>query len=192
MFFRNYNLFTEKYILDVKKIFKYFFNFLSARRGWIMLFKIKKMEKKIKEAFKKISLELEEHLEAINTNTNEIQSNYEEILELHKKIERLSERIDELQMLIAPRIKFENIHLTEQEEEVFISLYTSNQKLSTIQISQRTGLSPEQCENLIYSMMVKGLPIYREINGGNIFFYLDPYFKDLQARKRVINLRKQY
>ncbi|MCD6589939.1 hypothetical protein J7K74_02020, partial [Candidatus Woesearchaeota archaeon] len=150
------------------------------------MFSNKKMEAKIREAFKKISREMEEHLEAINMNTNEIQSNYEEILELKQKIERLSERIDELQMLIAPRLKLSNVVLTEHEEEVFIVLYTAAQKITSYQISQRTGLSPEYCENLVYSMMVKGLPIYREINGGEVLFYMDPYFKDLQARKRII------
>ncbi len=157
-----------------------------------MIFKaIREMDRRIRAAFKKISKELEEHLEAINMNTNEIQSNYEEILELNRKIEKLTERLDELQMVLAPRLRLTGLSLTDHEEEIFIVLYTSSQKLSISQISQRTGLNMDYCENLLYSMMVKGLPIYREINGGEIFFYMDPYFKDLQARKRIIPLRKQ-
>lgn len=150
-----------------------------------------KIDRNLRSAFKKIKQELDDHLDTINMNTNEIQSNYEEILDLKQRVDKLTEMVDELRFLLNPRLRIKDTKLSSVEEKVFIVLYTFG-KLSLSDISSKTGLSFQEIENALYSMIVKGFPIYREIEKDKILFYMDPYFKDLQARRRIVNLDLHY
>jgi len=164
-----------------------------------------KIDKKLREAFNKIKEEFEDHLLAINENTNEIQANYEYLCEIDTKIDKLNERLDEISMFIGlhPQkypvpIQSESVeidqshHLTRNEQEVFIVLYTLGEEKSVTyrDIAKQLNMSETLVMNYITNIIEKGVPVIKDNEDNEIHLRLDPEFKNLQAKQNILNINE--
>jgi len=146
------------------------------------------MAEGIRKAFRAVKNELDDHLDAINQSTAELQTNQGVLAELDAKIDKLSERLDELEMLVNPdRERFFNIKLTPREQEVFMALYLSK-GLSEPQIAKRLGFTEQMVSMYIFNLISKGVPVRKELLDEVVVFRLEPEFKDLQARRNVLEI----
>ena len=80
-----------------------------------------------------------------------------------------------------------NIRLTPREQEVFMTLYLSK-NLSSIQIAKRLGFTEEMVNLYLFNLLGKGVPIKKELINNVVVFSLGPEFKDLQARRNVLEI----
>ncbi len=145
----------------------------------------------LKGVFQSIKDELDEHLDSINQSTNEIQSNYEYIAEIDSKLEKLSDRLDELQMKIDPQFRsydFSNIRLSKREQEIFLNLYTVEDRIAVSELARNCGLDAALCESVLGGLSAKGIPILRQRVDDVFHVSLEYNFKDLQARKNLLNI----
>jgi len=142
----------------------------------------------VRKAFKAVKVELEDHLDAINQNTSEVQANQCLLTELEAKIEKLSERLDEFELMINPeRARKLGVKLTPREQEVFMVLYL-NKSITLKDISRRLGFTEEMVNMYILNIISKGIPVRRELVDDVLVFSLEPEFKDLQARRNVLEI----
>lgn len=146
------------------------------------------MAEGVRKAFKAVKAELDDHLEAINQNTSEIQANQCMLADLEAKINKLSERIDEIELLIRPELASKvDIRLSPREQEVFMTLYL-NKELTVNEIARRLGFTEEMVNRYLFNLISKGVPVRRELVDEVMVFSLEPGFKDLQARRKVIEI----
>lgn len=156
----------------------------------------------LKMLFDEVKEELDEHLDSINQNTNEISSNYEYLCEMDYKINKLSERIDQLQIFLENNLgfkvekkpKFETKPLTNNEQDVFLVLYTLEEKKGAVsysEIAKRTGLSEELIANYIMRMVEKNVPIIKRYVNNQPLLRLDPLFKRMQAKENIMGLNQK-
>ena len=147
-------------------------------------------QKGVSIAFSKVKDELTEHLEGINQNTVEIGSLQQYIMELEGKIEKLSERIDQLVSQQSGQSYDSNIRLTLREQEVFLALYISDSAQKAVELAQRLGLTEELVHSFVHQLISKSVPVMKKfsLESKSVFYYLDPHFKDLQARKNIIEI----
>lgn len=142
----------------------------------------------VRKAFKAVKAELDDHLEAINQNTAETQANQGWLAELDAKINKLSERLDEIELVINPdRARKMDVKLTPREQEVFMTLYLSK-GLSPSQIAKHLGFTDGMVNTYLFNLMSKGVPIRKELADDVMVFTLDSEFKDLQARRNVLEI----
>lgn len=142
----------------------------------------------MRKAFKAVKTELDDHLESVNQNTSEIQANQGLVTELDAKVEKLSERLDELELIINPeKAKKIDAKLTPREQEVFMTLYVGK-AMSYSQIAKLLGFTDDMVSMYILNLISKGVPIHRELINDVLVFRLDPEFKDLQARRNVLEI----
>jgi hypothetical protein len=159
----------------------------------IGLFSVKKDKQQglvnsIRKAFGKIRAELEEHLDTINQNTSEIQECHELVAELDAKIDKLSERIDEIELITNPKkADCADAKLTPREQEVFMVLYM-NKGLSLADFSRRLGFTQDRVNMYLLNLMSKGVPIQRALVDDVLVFSLDSDFKELQARRNILEI----
>lgn len=165
------------------------FRFTGNKERFLLL------DKKLQASFAKIREEFEDHLDSINENTNEMQSIYEYACELDEKIEKLSSRVDEIHMmvrgLIQEKVKQEGrIELTKNEKKIFMTLYTFGEEssLSFADIARRTNLPELEVRRCLTSMLNKGLPLVEELVDEQIYFRINPEFKDLQAKENILDI----
>jgi DNA-binding MarR family transcriptional regulator len=150
--------------------------------------KFKDFQIGIKSAFEAVKIELDEHLDSINHGTREMQSMYDYMNELDAKIEKLNERIDELQMVVAPEPESRQpINLTMREQEVFLVLY-SEENVTLNEMAKKLGFTEEMVNKYIYNLISKGIPVLREYSEKTLSFSLDLKFKDIQAKKNILNI----
>ncbi len=146
----------------------------------------------MKKEFEAIRKQLEEHLLAINENTSEIQAMLDYLQELEVKIEKVSQRMDLLQMQESSAKAKQAIEpLTQLEKKIFLTLYTEEAPLTFQEISGKTSLHCSLVSDLISSIVHKGVPLQRTCFNEQLFFKLEPKFKELQAKENVINLSLQ-
>jgi len=149
------------------------------------------LKSNLRGAFQSNKDNLDMHLDSINQNTNEIQSNYEYVAEIDAKVEKLMEKVVEIQMQLNPNAyqnAFDDIMLSKREQELFLGIYTEEDRISVLNLSKKMGLTLEMCETLISSMKVKGIPVVRQLVNEEMLISLDYTFKDLQARKNILNI----
>ena len=152
--------------------------------------KLKDLEVGVRKSFDAVKIELEDHLESINHSTREIQSIYDYLSELDAKLEKMNERIDEIQMTVNPEIEERNnINLTNREQEVFMVLY-SEEKIILKEVAKKLGFTEEMVNKYIYNLISKGIPVLREYNNETVSFSIDLKFKDLQAKKNLLNINE--
>jgi len=151
---------------------------------------MKEVKKELKKSLTSIQNEFEDHLESINENTNEIQSNYEFLCELDSKIEKLNERIDKIQFLLEGKkdSNYEIMPLTKREQEIFVVLYTSNDFLSYSDIAKKTTLTFSLVQAYISNIIAKGVPILKKYINNKVFLYLDPVFRNVQAKENLVEI----
>ena len=160
------------------------FNFLGNNKNKELV----KLARGIRNAFKSVKSELDDHLESINQNTSEIQANQGLLTELDAKLDKISERLDELELVVNPdRAKKLDARLTPREQEVFMALYTGK-RVSPKQAAKILGFTEDMVNMYILNITSKGVPVRREIVDDVLVFSLDPEFKDLQARRNVLEI----
>ncbi|MBU1201108.1 MAG: hypothetical protein KJ583_02915 [Nanoarchaeota archaeon] len=145
----------------------------------------------LKSAFSSVKDELDMHLDSINQSTNEIQSNYEYLMALDAKIEKLTDKVDELQMQINPDFcqpDFSDILLSKREQELFLNIYTVEDRISMSGLARKCGLTLEMCDSLLRALSSKKIPIIKQLVDGVIFVSLEYNFKDMQARKNILKI----
>ncbi|MCK5283359.1 MAG: winged helix-turn-helix domain-containing protein [Nanoarchaeota archaeon] len=146
--------------------------------------------------------ELDEHLESINQNTNEISSNYEYLCEFDYKINKLSEKIEQIHLFLEDNFnfklpkkpKFEPKPLSNNEQDVFLILYTLEEKKGSVSypdIAKRIGLSEELVSQYITRMIEKNVPIIKRYVNNKPFLRLDPQFKRIQAKENILGLNQR-
>jgi len=150
----------------------------------------------LRDAFRKIRIEMEEHLTSINENTNEIQSNYEYLCAIDAKVEKIAERLDELYLMFesrkAPR-DLEIQSLTLREKEVFAAIYalSENSMPGYEDIARRTGLSAEMAQSYVHNLIAKGVPVLINGSGSSARISLDPYFRQAQAKENILRIDEE-
>lgn len=164
-------------------------SFLNGKRH------VEELKGQVNEDLKAIKDELEEHLDTINANTSEMEMLHDYLAEIDAKLDKINERLDEIQMHtgMSDRPEFkqhEKIALTLREQEVFLTLYTANHYLAHADISRRIGLPEEQVKKYIKSLIAKGVPIIEKHSKDNLLVALDPIFKDLHAKEKVVSLNQ--
>lgn len=154
-------------------------------------------EKRVRDAFKKIKDERDEHLESINQLTSELQNAFEYIAELENKFDKLKENIDELQIfknsiLLNDKSHFSNITLTLEEQKLFQTLYVLGEKepLSWSFIIKKLDLNDNGFRLLISSLLDKKIPITKERLGAEWYFNIDARFREMQTKEQLIKIHE--
>jgi len=155
---------------------------------------------RFKQGLDDIKEELEDHLNAINENTNEIQANYEYIAKLDLKIDKLAEQIEKIQIFLQKNSTFKakktnkfNIQpLTKKEQEIFLILYTLEERKSIThkEIARKALLTEALVRDCITSMMEKGVPIIKKYFNNKSYLRLDSDFKSLQAKENILKIEQ--
>lgn len=147
---------------------------------------------KLSQDLEKVKHALEEHLSTINENTSEIQSLFDYLQDVETKVEKVSQRLDQLQLNQGqPLPKPAITPLNQMEKKVFLNLYTEETPLSAAEIASRAGLSSSLVVECIGALSQKGVPLTRNFCQDQMFFKLDPAFKERQAKENLINLSLQ-
>jgi DNA-binding NarL/FixJ family response regulator len=142
----------------------------------------------LRKAFKAVKAELDDHLDSINQNTAETQANQGWLSELDAKINKLSERLDEIELVINPdKARNIDVKLTPREQEVFMALYLSK-GLSSSHIAKHLGFTDDMVNMYLFNLISKGVPVRKELADDVVVFTLDSEFKDLQARRNVLEI----
>ncbi len=149
----------------------------------------------LKEAFKQIREEFDEHLDAINANTNEVQTNYEFLCRLEAKIDKLNERLDELQILMKPGEKDKKtplIHpLTKHEKEVFLVLYEAGENFVTyLEMGKHLGLPEQLVREYVMNLIAKGIPIVKRYTNNKPYIKIHTDFRNLQTRENIVGIEQ--
>jgi chromosome segregation ATPase len=156
-------------------------------------------DRKLKESFRKLRIEMDDHLDSINENTNELNSMNEYIAELEEKIVKMGERLDEAEMKISElsgkktgHSDFRDITLSTREEEIFLLLYSRNGDLLDYrEISKALGVTEEMARKNVANIIAKGIPIVKKYFENSTFLVLDSDFRTLQAKENVIRLKNR-
>lgn len=148
-------------------------------------------EKAVKESFNKVKAELTEHLDSINDNTLELQSHQQSIAQIEEKVDKLSERVERLLLLFEEqqKPKVQELHLREQE--VFAILYAAPGHLSLRDISHKTGLPTDMIEDLIDSLLAKGVRVDKKLQHDTLCVALTEDFRLLQTKTNVVSINEQ-
>ncbi len=154
--------------------------------------RFKALDINLRNSFQKIKDELEDHLQTLNENTKEIENNYEFLCELDNKIAKLTERIDDIHLMMTKIMNqaSDQISLTEDEQKVFLILYTFGEEtlLSFSDIARKLNMPELLVRKAISSMMIKGIPIIEKQIDKDSFFEIDSKFKEEQATKNIIKI----
>lgn len=137
---------------------------------------------------------LQEHFNSINDNTAEIQSLFDYIRELEIKLDKMTQRLDKIQLNQSqepPVARPSVLSLNQTEKKIFLILYTEEIPLSYQEIAIRTSLPLTIMPECISSLISKGIPFQRSFFNNQLFFKLDPLFKEKQAKENIINLSLQ-
>jgi hypothetical protein len=153
---------------------------------------LRKMDASIRKAFASVKEEMNVHRETIDQNTNETQAAYEYCVEIDRKLDKLAERLDELQYNLSPEQGVpDGIVLTHREQEAFMVLYTADDPVTSLEVARRLGLTVEMVEQYLFSVSSKGVPILKTFANGKVYHSLDLKFKDLQARRNILNISEE-
>jgi hypothetical protein len=154
-------------------------------------------DNKLRDAFKKIREERDEHLESINQLTNELQTAFEYISELENKYEKLKEITDELQifknsLLLNDMSHFSNIVLPLEEQKLFLTLYVFGEKepLSITFLTKKIGINENGFKTLLSSLLDTKIPLTKERIGSEWYYNLDPRFRELQMKENIIKIHE--
>lgn len=151
--------------------------------------KLKEIEVNLRNSFRAIRNEMDDHLTSINENTEELHEHSARFDELESKLDKLQEKFDEIHMMLSRMTKQGEVSLSETEKNVFMVLYSIEQTpLSYTDISMRTGLTELAVKAHIFSMINKGIPILERTIDGQSFFRLDKKFKELQAKENILKI----
>lgn len=134
--------------------------------------------------------ELDEHLDSINQGSDEIQQNYEYLATIENKIDKLAERIERIEIALSPKQHMTTIELSAREQEVFIIMYSSSEKMTRKMIARRLGFTEEMVGGYLNNIIAKGIPVLRQIMDGEEHFFLELRFREMQAKHKVVPLNE--
>lgn len=155
-----------------------------------ILNRVNAIENDVKNSFKTICEEFEDHLDAINENTQELNEHSVALGELDEKIEKLNERIEEIHLMLRQLIK-PHFSLTEAEQKVFMMLYSvENTPVSYSDIGRKTDMTELAVKAHIYALINKGVPITSRVIDNSPFFKLEKSFKERQAKENFIKIEE--
>jgi len=169
-------------------------------KGSVIDSNLKNLNQKLKTIFSSIYIEFEDHLNAINENTNEIQTNFEYLCELDNKITKLNERIDEIHIILSKltgkktlkKSKLDDIDpLTTAEKNVFLNLYTEQLPLTYADLARKMKMPIPVIREYITNLLEKGIPIQKIYKNTRPYIFLDPKFKNLQAKKNILKIEQK-
>ncbi|MBN2459710.1 helix-turn-helix transcriptional regulator [Candidatus Woesearchaeota archaeon] len=96
--------------------------------------------------------------------------------------------MDELELAVNPdKAQKQDIRLTPREQEVFMALYL-NKELSSKDLARRLGFTESMVNMYLLNILAKGVPVKRELVDDVVVFGLESGFKDLQARRNVLDI----
>ncbi|MGV8151397.1 MAG: hypothetical protein ACP5NV_06755 [Candidatus Woesearchaeota archaeon] len=154
-------------------------------------------DKKIRDAFKKIKDERDEHLESINALTSELQTAFEYISELENRFDKIKETVEELMIfknstLINDKSHFSNVVLSLEEQKLFLTLYVFGEKepLSWNFIVKKFDVSDNTLKLLLSSLLDKRIPITKEKIGNEWYFNIDSRFREMQSKEQLIKIHE--
>lgn len=108
--------------------------------------------------------------------------------ELEAKMDKLTERLDDLEMRLNPAKQANSdIKLTLREQEVFMVLYLGK-IFTSAEIAKRLGFTEDMVNLYLINIITKGVPVVKELMDDLLVFSLEPEFKDLQARRNVLEI----
>lgn len=144
----------------------------------------------INNDFLNLKEEMDDHLQSINENTNEIEIQNNFICEIDNRMTKMEEKMDELHFLLKQMVTKArlSVELSKDEQRVFLILYTHEKFMSPEAVSTKALLEIGIVEEALTSMADKGIPIEREILGGNVYFRMNPEFKLRQAKEQIIKI----
>ncbi len=154
----------------------------------------------LKGAFSQIYEEFEDHLVAINETTSEVQENYAFMCELDNKISKLNERIDEIHSILSrftgrktmKMPKFEDIDpLTPKEKLLFMNLYTEEKPITYERLAAKMSIPIPLLRQYITTLLEKGIPIQKAFHKARPYIYLDPKFKNIQAKTNILKIEQR-
>jgi predicted transcriptional regulator len=151
---------------------------------------LKNISKNISSSFNKVKQELDDHLYAINQNTLELSIIQEQLGDLASKIDKLNQRVDELSLPNHKESLGFNIELNLREQEIFLTLYTSKNPVSIIDLTDYLGISEERVNKILYQLLTKGIPVQTVSDSEDTTFFLTKEFKELQAQKTIVTINE--
>ncbi|MFP4118139.1 MAG: hypothetical protein ACLFTR_04410 [Candidatus Woesearchaeota archaeon] len=147
---------------------------------------------KLKHDVDSIKEEFDDHLNAINSNTLEIQDNYERISQLDNKIDAIASKLENTHMMLTELMKrknkFSKTKLSDEEQKVFIGIYSENRSMSLTTLSRRLGLNRSTIRSAINSMKKKEVPLLVDKEGADTRVGLEQRFKEIQATENLIKI----
>lgn len=155
-----------------------------------MIKKIHALESDFHNTLTTIKESFNDHLDTINENTQEIESNAEHLHAIEQKIEKLHTRMDSMhmmfkQIIMQSRVSVE-LNLDEQRVFSLLSCYKNYVKMKDV--VERTRLSKQDINDIITSLMDKGIPVVRRSMASETFLRMDPEFSALQERQQIIKI----
>ena len=146
--------------------------------------------------------ELNQYLVDINENTTEIQGNFEFLCDINGKIDKLCERMEKIELFLGKTVGFEVETtkeftpkvLTKKEQEIFLYLYTLEEKKGTVtykDIARAAGLPEDLVSSYMTNLIEKNIPIVKHYANGIPTFRLDKRFKQQQAKKNILGLEQR-
>jgi DNA-binding CsgD family transcriptional regulator len=154
---------------------------------------VERLRQELKQHVEAVREELDVHLDTINQGTDEIQQNFEYLAQIESKIDKLSERIEaiELHLTGGKRPQVSKIDLSLREQEVFLIIYSTAEKLSRKHIARRLGFTEDMVEAYLANIITKGVPVLRQAVEGETLYFLDLRFREQQAKYKVIAIHDQ-
>ena len=138
--------------------------------------------------------ELDDHRLSINENMSELGSAYELVGEMNRRLDKLTERLDSLTLHLMGHkagSEFKVEALSSREKEVFLALYslTESQPFASYeQIARKCMLPKESVVSYVASMIQKGVPVQKKLDGNSVFLKLDAAFRIVQAKRNLVGL----
>ena len=146
----------------------------------------------LKKDIDSIKEEFDDHLNAINTNTLEIQDNYERILQLDNKMDIIASKLESTNMLLTELMKRKNKYnkttLSDEEQKVFICIYSEKSKISVTTLSRKLGLKRSTVRTILNSLKKKDIPLIDGISGADLTVTLENKFRELQATENLVKI----
>lgn len=149
-------------------------------------------DKRLRTAFNAVHREFEEHLESINGNTQEILENRYMLEELQERIMKVAADVADIKARLDESPDdtpmYESIELSLREQEVFLVLYTQEHGASYTEIAERLTLPISLIQELIYDMIVKGVPIIKQRTERGVNIRLDLEFREHQSKYNLVGI----
>lgn len=153
--------------------------------------RLDKLEKNIRESFKNLKLELEDHLDSINDNTNELEHFSEIIYEFDNRLNKIEDTLEFIKnSLVNNDIKKPTgPRLNEKESDIFQAIFRQEgEPVLLASLSKEVGIPENSLKRVITAMVNKGIPIMQTNCATGKFFYLENDFREKQLKHNVLNL----